>query len=57
MNKLFQHGKTQEREERKEQGFFDGRFRPKVIPDGRKKNEKKLSRSKQFNFEDSWMRG
>jgi hypothetical protein len=52
MNKLFQHGKTQEREHRKEQGFFDGRFRPKVILNGRKKSEKKLSRSSRFNFED-----
>jgi len=38
--------KAAERKNRIAQGFFDGRFAPKAIPNKRKENEKRLSRTK-----------
>jgi len=43
---LFNMAKGRERESAKEQGFFDGRFRPKVIKDKKKEDSKKKSRKK-----------
>lgn len=43
--KLFKLAKADKRERRKEQGYFDGRFIPKVIPDKRKKKIKKQQRN------------
>jgi len=37
-----------EREKRKDQGFFDGRFRHKVVPDKKKKLSLQTSRSKKI---------
>ncbi len=37
---------AKERENRKEQGFFDGRFRHKVVPDKKKALSLKTSRNK-----------
>jgi len=45
-NKLFQGAKARERESRKDQGFFDGRFRHRVVPNKKKKELDKLSRKK-----------
>lgn len=42
-----------ERERAKEQGFYDGRFKPKVVPDKKKEAEKKLSRSKKIKKTDT----
>jgi hypothetical protein len=42
--------KARERENRKEQGFFDGRFRAKTIPNKKKVKELKESRSNKINF-------
>lgn len=36
---------AKERERRKEQGFFDGRFAPKSIPDKRKQANKRACRN------------
>jgi hypothetical protein len=43
--------KARERESRKAQGFFDGRFRHKVVPNKKKVNELKESRSKVKGYE------
>ena len=40
-----------ERQNRISQGYFDGRFAPKSIPNKRKVHEKKLSRTKVRVFE------
>jgi hypothetical protein len=44
--KLRNMAKATERQNRISQGFFDGRFAPKSIPNKRKVEEKKLSRTK-----------
>jgi len=44
--KLYNMAKGSERQNRIDQGFFDGRFRPKSIPNKKKVLEKKISRSK-----------
>lgn len=44
--KLFGMAKGQERESRKEQGFFDGRFRPRSIPDKKKEGNRRMARKK-----------
>ena len=42
MNKeLFNMAKEAERESAKNQGFFDGRFRSRVVKDKKRKNRKK----------------
>ena len=46
MNSIYQAVKGEERKNRIEQGFFDGRFRPKQVPNKKKAAEKKLCRSK-----------
>ena len=42
--------KCLEREKRKEQGFFDGRFAPKTIPNKKKESEKRTSRITKVNL-------
>jgi hypothetical protein len=49
-NNSFKHAKATERENRKEQGFFDGRFKPKVQQT--KKNKTKYRIDKNSNFDD-----
>jgi hypothetical protein len=44
--KLINMSKANERKNRIEQGYFDGRFAPKTVPDKRKKLQNKLSREK-----------
>jgi hypothetical protein len=44
--KLQKLAKAAERQNRISQGFFDGRFAPKSIPNKRRVEEKKLSRTK-----------
>lgn len=47
MNKeLFNMAKDAERESAKNQGFFDGRFRSRVIKDQKKEESRKKSRKK-----------
>jgi hypothetical protein len=41
---------AKEREHRKEQGFFDGRFRHKVVPDKKKLQSRKTSRSNHYEI-------
>ena len=41
----FTAAKGRERERRKEQGYFDGRFRAKTIPNKKKEAERKASRN------------
>lgn len=48
--KIYKMQKARERQNRIEQGFFDGRFRPKAIPNKKKVYEKKLSRSKVLEY-------
>lgn len=40
-SKLKKHREAEEREKRKEDGFYDGRFRTKVLPNKRKKPPRK----------------
>jgi hypothetical protein len=49
--KLVNMAKARERESAKEQGFFDGRFRHKVMKDKKKEYSRKKSRRK-LNIED-----
>lgn len=53
MNKeLFNMAKEAERESAKNQGFFDGRFRSRVVKDKKKEESKKKSRKKvKYTFE------
>ena len=44
--KMLNHSKAKEREERKAQGYFDGRFRSKVVPNKKRELEIKESRKK-----------
>jgi hypothetical protein len=44
--KLYKMSQATERQNRIAQGFFDGRFAPKSIPNKRKEHEKKISRNK-----------
>ena len=44
--KLRNRAMATERQNRIAQGFFDGRFAPKSIPNKRKESERKLSRTK-----------
>ena len=39
-NKIGQYLKSKQRESAIEQGFFDGRFKTKVVPDAKKKDSK-----------------
>lgn len=43
---LYTHIETQNREKAKEQGFYDGRFKTKIIRNKKKEASKKLSRIK-----------
>ena len=45
MNKNFEFAKKKQRESAKEQGFYDGRFKTKMVP-----NKKKDKYKKHFNF-------
>ncbi len=45
-DKLLKLAKGRERESAKEQGFFDGRFRPRVIKDKKKEKSRKKSRER-----------
>jgi hypothetical protein len=51
MNKLFTLSKESERESRKSQGFFDGRYSPRRVPDKKKLLSRKVSRSKKIDHE------
>jgi hypothetical protein len=42
----FQTAKKLQRKLAMQQGFYDGRFRPKVVTDKKKEEEKKLARKK-----------
>jgi hypothetical protein len=44
--RLTNMSKARERVNRIEQGFFDGRFRPKVVPNKKKVNELRETRKK-----------
>jgi hypothetical protein len=44
--KIYKMQKARERQNRIDQGFFDGRFRPKSIPNKKKETERKITRSK-----------
>jgi hypothetical protein len=44
--KLRNMAKASERQNRIAQGYFDGRFAPKSIPNKRKESERKISRTK-----------
>ena len=41
---LLKLGKAENREKAKEQGFYDGRYRGRVVPDKKKKEDKEASR-------------
>jgi hypothetical protein len=45
-SKLYIHIETKNREKAKEQGFYDGRFKTKIIRNKKKEAIKKLSRKK-----------
>ena len=45
-DKLLKLAKGRERYSAKEQGFFDGRFRPRVIKDKKKEKSRKKSRER-----------
>lgn len=45
-SKLYLHIESQNRQKAKEQGFYDGRFKTKIIRNKKKEAIKKLSRSK-----------
>jgi hypothetical protein len=42
----FNYVQTLQRKLAKQSGFFDGRFKEKVVPNKKKKEEKRLSRKK-----------
>jgi hypothetical protein len=44
--KMLNHSKAKQREERKSQGYFDGRFRNKVVPNKKREHASKESRKK-----------
>lgn len=45
--RTFKSSQGRERESAKEQGFYDGRFRTKVVKDKKKENSRKWARGKQ----------
>lgn len=49
---LYSHIQAQNRMNAKEQGFYDGRFKTKIIRNKKKEAMKKLSRKKLKNSED-----
>ena len=50
MNNIFNQSKSRERESAKSQGFYDGRFRTKIVKDRRKELSRNWARGK----EDTW---
>ena len=46
---LLKLGKAENREKAKEQGYYDGRYRPRVVPDKKKKASKEEARKKQLD--------
>jgi len=50
MDKLFQIQQEINRESAKKQGFYDGRFRTKVVPDKKKNLYKKLRKNKNLYY-------
>ena len=49
---LLKLGKAENREKAKEQGYYDGRFRKRVVPDKKKQADKKAARKKDINQEE-----
>jgi len=50
--KLLPFVKMDDRKAQKEQGFFDGRFTPKVIPNKKKQQELKTKHKKKISSDD-----
>jgi hypothetical protein len=48
---LLKLGKGENREKAKEQGYYDGRYRSKVVPDKKKKENKEAARKKKVDPE------
>lgn len=46
MNKIFDIAQTVNRQRAKDQGFFDGRFRSRIVTDKKKNEHRKLRRQK-----------
>ena len=46
---LLKLGKAENREKAKEQGYYDGRYRPRVVPDKKKKADKEGARKKKLD--------
>lgn len=44
---LLKLGKAENREKAKEQGYYDGRYRSRVVPDKKKKANKEAARKKE----------
>jgi hypothetical protein len=51
--KLFKMAKGSNRQKAIDDGFYDGRFRPKVVPDKKVKEERKSKKHKNRSFDDS----
>jgi hypothetical protein len=51
--KLFKMAKGSNRQKAIDDGFYDGRFRPKVVPDKKVKEERKSRKHKNRSFDDS----
>ena len=51
--KLFNMAKGSNRRKAIDDGFYDGRFRPKVVPDKKVKEQRKSKKHKNRSFDDT----